>query len=119
MKLTSESARNTKKGHVTRLLQGKNEETGVYTLTERMATKAVNRLKALRRKLGSWRAVGEKTGINFGTADAVANRKRKVTLDIVQKLGIQKPKRYYKNYRLREYYLARWVRRTANGKRDK
>ena len=112
-KLDDPMPNSSKNRGVARLLQGKNKGVGKLAFTAKMATKAVNRLLALRKEKGNWRAVETETGINFATANSIANGKRKVTLDIIQKLGNQKPKRYYKNYRLREYYLARWVRKHA------
>jgi hypothetical protein len=83
------------------------------TFTVKQAQDAKKRLLALRKEKGNWRDAVEGTGINFCTAAAIDRGDRKVTLDIIQKLGIQKKKRYYKNYRRREELLRRWVRKHA------
>ena len=50
--------------------------------------------------------------VNRGTVYKAVNE-GKVGKKTAERMGITKLKRYYKNYRKREYYLRRWVRRHA------
>ena len=79
-----------------------------------MQRAARNRLKLAWRESGkSYEKTAHKFGLNRGTVYAILEGGEKVSQRVADKLGIQKPKRYYPNWRKKNLMLRRWIRKNA------